>query len=117
MAQSKSFTLSSIGTSMPDGAATAGPSLTETVSPAVKTAGSLVLSGAFQQITVPTGATVLCLYMGAQANNVTIAGANTDTGINIGSGWSFQKINVVAGTTTFWVKIAAGAPTLNYEFN
>jgi hypothetical protein len=116
MAASKTLSLSTAGTGMPDGASTSGP-IVDTVSPAIKTAGSLVLSNSFQQITVPAAATSLELFMTGNVVNITIAGANTDTGINLGSGWSWQRIGVLGGTTTFWVKAASGTPTLNYEFN
>ncbi len=112
----KTFTLTSAGTSLPSGATTDGP-LTDTLASAVKTAGTLTLSTSFQQITVPSTANNLCLFMTGNAINITIAGASGDTGINLGSGWTWVRLPIVGGTTTFWVKAASGTPSLNYEFN
>ena len=117
MAATKTFTLSTVGASMPAGAVTEGP-ISDSAAAAIESGGSLVLSTSFQQITVPAGCTYLTLYMASgNAINITIAGANTDTGINMGQGWTWCKIGCLGGTATFWVKAASGTPTIYYKFN
>lgn len=117
MAASKTFTFSTTAAGMPEGAVTEGP-VTDTAAAAIDVANSITLSTSFQQITVPATATYLMLFMASgNAINITVAGANTDTGINMGSGWTWAKLGCLGGTATVWVKAASGTPVLYYRFN
>jgi hypothetical protein len=118
MAASKTFSLTTTGTSMPVGGAVTEALPSDTAATAVQVTGSLVLSTSFQQITVPAGCTYVILTMAAgNAISITIAGGNTDTGINMGSGWTWCKLGCLGGTATLWVKAASSTPTIYYEFN
>lgn len=117
MAASKTFTLSTSAAGMPEGIVTEGP-ISDTAAAAIDVANSITLSSSFAQITVPATATYLMLYMASgNAINIIIAGANTDTGINMGSGWTWAKMGCLGGTATIWVKSASGSPVLYYRFN
>jgi hypothetical protein len=116
MPASLTFKLTCTGVNMPAGSTST--SVVDTSSNAIDVAGQLVLSGSFQAIAVPAGATAVCLYMPAgNTINITIAGNGADTGINLGNGWLWAKIPVLGGTTTLYAKAASGTPVLSYEFN
>ena len=116
MSATVQLTLVTSGTGVPENQSTGGP-ITDTVSSAVVSAGSASLTGAFSALAVPTGASELLLFLPTgNTIDITFAGANTDTGIVLGSGWTWAKVPVKAASQANVYLKAASSTTINYSF-
>jgi hypothetical protein len=117
MAAQVSITLTETGTNMPENTTSAGP-VTDTVTNAVISAGQTQLATTYTAIAVPTGATQLELFQSSGASiNITLAAVNTDTGLNMGTLWTWAKVPVLGGTVSnIYLKAASGTPTVTWKF-
>jgi hypothetical protein len=119
MAAQAQLSLSVVGSGGPPmGIQTTGGPLTDTVATPVLSAGQLTLSSSFQAVAVPAGATHMIVQMASgNAVAVIMAGVNTDTGINLGSGWTWLKIPVLGGTqANIYFKIGSTTPVVDWQF-
>lgn len=93
------------GTVQGDPAGSRSDNATWTSGASLRAVTEFAATSSFAQATIPTGATAVLITMPTgNTNNVTIAGANSDTGVNIGpTGPAFVPI---AGGN-LWIKAAA----------